>query len=168
MTPATRRAAALYLAVFLAAILQTVYADAIHIRGARPDLLTATALICALFCDANGGAGVGFMAGLLFASLSGPPGRGYGSIIVSRTLVGFGVGWLEERIERDNPFLAVALVTVGTLLADCLFFLFAPQRGQMAHWARGMLLTTLYNAVLAYPLYLVVRRMVGERHKEDG
>lgn len=166
MTPATRRAAALTLAVFLAAIVQATYADAVHIRGARPDVLTATALICALFCDANGGAGVGFVAGVLYASLSGPPRGGFGSIIVSRTLVGFAVGWLEERIERDNPFLAVALVTAGTLLADCLFFLFAPQRGQIAHWARGMMLTTLYNAVLAYPLYLLIRRMVGGRQRE--
>ena len=70
----------------------------------------------------------GLWPGVLYASLSGPPHGGFGSLIVSRTLVGFAVGWLEERIERDNPFLAVALVTAGTALADCLFFLFAPQR----------------------------------------
>lgn len=165
MSATSRRMVVLCAAVFIAAIAQAAFANAVHIRGAQPDLLTATAIVCALFCDANEGAGVGFMAGLLLASLTGPPRGGYGSLIVSRTLVGLAVGWLEERIERDNPLLAVALVTGGTLLAGGLFFLFAPQHG-IAHWARGMALTTLYNAVLAYPLYYVIRRLVGERKRE--
>ena len=164
MSATSRRRALLCAAVFVAAILQAVFADAAHLRGARPDLLTATAIVCALFCDANEGAGLGFMAGLLLASLTGPPRGGYGSLIVSRTLVGLAVGWLEERIERDNPLLAVALVTAGTLLANGLFFLFAPQHA-ISHWARGMALTTLYNAVLAYPLYFLIRRLVGERKR---
>lgn len=161
MTPSARRAFGLGVAVFLSAVAQAVWANALHLHGAQPDFLTATAIICALFCDANGGAGVGFASGLLLASLAGPPHGGFGSLIVSRVLVGFGVGWLEQRIERDNPLLAIGLVTAGTALAGCLFFLFAPQP-HIGHWARGMMLTTLYNAVLALPLYLIVRQLAGK------
>lgn len=167
MRPSTRRVIALYSSVLLAAIAQAVYADALHIHGARPDFLTAATVICALFCDANVGAGLGFLAGLLMASLTSPPKSGFGSLIVSRTLIGFAVGWLEERIERDNPLLAIALVTAGTALANGLFFLFAPQRN-INHWAHGMVLTTLYNALLAYPLYLLIRLMVGKRPEHDA
>jgi rod shape-determining protein MreD len=166
MNPRTRRGLFLYAVVFIAAIAQAAWGGGIRFYGAQPDLLTAVAIVCALFCDANGGAGVGFVAGLLLASLAGPPQGGFGSLIVSRTLVGFAVGWLEERIERDNPFLAVAFVFVGTLLAESLFFLFAPQR-HISHWARSLALTTLYNTILAYPLYVVVRRIVGERIREE-
>ena len=161
MTPSARRALGLSAAVFLAAIAQAVWANALHLRGAQPDFLTATAILCALFCDANGGAGIGFVCGLLLASLVGPPHGGFGSLIVSRVLVGFGAGWLEERIERDNPLLAIGLVTAGTALASCLFFLFAPQHA-IGHWARGMMLTTLYNAVLALPLYFIIRGLAGK------
>lgn len=167
MTPAARRALGLGVAVLLAAIAQSVWANAARIHGAQPDFLTATAIVCALFCDANGGAGVGLVSGLLLASLAAPPHGGFGSLIVSRVLVGFGVGWLEERIERDNPLLAIGLVTAGTALAECMFFLFAPQH-YISHWARNMLLTTLYNAALALPLYFLIRRLAGGRLRDEG
>lgn len=164
--PSTRRVLALYGAILLSAVVQATFASALCFRGARPDLLTATAILCALQCSANEAAGIGFLAGLFFAALTSPPRSGFGSLIVSRTLVGFAVGWMEDRIERDNPLLAVLLVAIGTALADALFFLFAPQRPIM-HWVRGMGLSTLYNAVLALPLYLLLRLMLGKKSKEE-
>ena len=152
------------LALFLATLAQGVYADAMTIRGAHPDFLVATAILCAMFCDANEGAGIGFFAGLLHACLATPPQGGFGSLIVSRTLVGFGVGWMEERIFRDTPLLALALVPLGTLLAEGLFYLFAPQAHPL-HWARLVGLTAIYNTVLAWPLYLLLHRLLG-KHRE--
>jgi len=166
MRPSTRRVVAIYSAVLLAAIAQAVYADAMHIRGARPDFLTATTVICALFCDANVGAGLGFLAGLLMASLTSPPKSGFGSLIVSRTLIGFGVGWLEERIYRDNGLLAVILVGVGTLLTEGVYFILSPQR-HLVHWASSVVGTTLCNLILAYPLYLLLRRWLGPLRLRD-
>ena len=165
MTPSTRRAAGLILALFLAALAQSVWADAMQIRGARPDFLTATALLGALFCDANGGAALGFAAGLFHASLAAPPNGGFGGLIVSRTLVAAMIGWLDERVFRDNALIAVALVAVGTALSEGLFFLFAPQP-HVAHWAKAVALTTLYNTLLALPLYLLIRKLTGETKRE--
>jgi len=166
MKPSTRRIVVLYGAVLLAAVAQAIWADAIVIRGARPDFLTATAILCAIQCGANEAALVGFLSGLFLAALTSPPKAGFGSLIVSRTLVGFCVGWLEERIERDNPILAVFLVTFGTALANGLFFLFNPQRPIM-HWARHMGLCTLYNGLLALPLYLLLRFLLGSSSEDD-
>ena len=166
MTSSAQRGVKLAFALFVAALLQSVCADAMGIRGAHPDLLTATAIVGALFCDANGGAALGFFAGLLHACLVTPPFGGFGSLIVSRTLVGFGVGWLEERIFRDNALLSLSLVTIGTALAEGLFFLFAPQRN-ILHWARALGLTTLYNPLLALPLYALLRRFLRVEREES-
>jgi len=167
MSPATRRGIRFGVALFLAALAQSAWADALCIHGAKPDFLTATAILCALFCDANEGAAVGFFGGLLYATLAAPSQGGFGSLIVSRTLVGFGVGWLEERIFRDNILIAIGLVAGGTALAEGLFFVFAPQH-PIGHWARSAGLTTVYNTVFAAPLYLGMHRLFRRvRHTEE-
>lgn len=161
-----RRGLSLALALFLAALAQSVYADPLQLRGAKPDFLITVAVLGALCCNANGGAVLGFFAGLLQATLASPPHGGFGSLIVSATLVGFGVGWLEERVFRDSALFAVGMVTIGTALQAGLFFLFAPQTHMVAHWLRGAALTALYNTVLALPLYWLVHRLPGiTRHE---
>jgi rod shape-determining protein MreD len=165
MTPQARLSLGLALALFLAAVAQATFANALTIRGAQPDFLLAVALLGALFCSGGGGASTGFFAGLLHASLASPPAAGFGSLIVSRTLVCFLVGWLEERIFRDSPLLAVAVVPAGTILAELLFFLFSPQP-HVGHWVRVLWQTALYNTVLTLPLYYLVRFFVGPR--EEG
>ena len=165
MTPSSWRGVKLGFALFLAALLQSVYSDSLTFGGAHPDFLLATAIVGAMFCTPNGGATLGFFAGLLHACLAAPPHGGFGSLIVTRTLAGFGVGWLEDRIFRDNALIALALVALGTTLAEGLFFIFAPLRN-VAHWARGMGLTVLYNTLLAIPLYLLIRRLLGP-HRDD-
>ncbi|HLV78857.1 MAG TPA: hypothetical protein VKT32_01210 [Chthonomonadaceae bacterium] len=162
MSPAARRGLLLAAALLAAAILQCAAAGALQLWGAQPDLLTTTALTGALFCDANGGAALGFFAGLFLASLTSPPHGGFGSLIVSRTLAGFGAGWLEGRLFRDNARLAIFLVALGTLLADLLFFLFAPQPLSL-RVAVTLLKTALYNGVLALPLTLLLRRLLPRR-----
>ncbi len=166
MKPGARRGLVLTVAVLAAALAQAVYADAMRIHDARPDFLTAVAIVGALFCNANEGAGLGFSAGLLYACLASPPGSGFGSLIVSRTLVGFGVGWLEERVFRDNPFIALALVASGTALAEVLLFIFAPQPN-VPHWAHALGQTTLYNSALALPLYYFLHRFLGMRRDKS-
>lgn len=158
MRPPVRRAAASSAALAAAGLLQAAFGNWMHRGRAQPDLLTATAIIIASFGDANSGAAVGFAAGLISASLSAPP-TGFGSIVVSRTLVGFGTGWLESRLFRDSAIVAVGLVVCGTALAEVLFFLFSPQR-QTLTWAYGTLGVTIYNGCFALPIYVLLRRFL--------
>lgn len=166
MNPSVRRSLGMIAALFLATLAQAVYADAMQIAGARPDFPLAVALILSLFTNANGGASLGFFAGLLHASLASPPHGGFGSLIVSRTLVCAGVGWLEERMFRDHALTALGIVGVGTALAETLFFIFAPHPNILL-WARHLGMTTLYNGLLAIPLYLVIRRLIGAHRKQS-
>jgi rod shape-determining protein MreD len=162
MTPRARLIAGLALALFVAAVAQAALAGRVRLWEAQPNFLLAVALIGALFCNTGGGAGVGFAAGLLSAALASPPRGGFGSLLVSCTLVCGSLGWLEERLFRDHPAIALAGVTVGTAAVEGLFYLFAPQPYPL-HWARMLGLTTLYNAVLAIPLYLLIRGLIGAR-----
>jgi len=158
---------AMYLAIFVATLVQMNLAYAIRIGRAQPDFIVLMIVLTSMFCDANQGAALGFWGGLLTASMAAPPHSGFGGLIVSRTLLGFGIGWLEERIFRDNPLLVVMLVAVGTAFAEGLFFLFAPQHN-VARWARvSLLLPILYNTVLALPFYLLVRHFMAA-HRDDA
>ena len=159
MTPSVRRWFGITFALYGAAIVQCVYAEKMQVYGAIPDFLTAAAVLIALFGDPNRGAAVGFFAGLILAVLASPPHGGFGSLILSRTLVCFAVGLLEHRIFRDHALIALVLVGGGTLAAETLLFVFAPQHN-ITHWARGMASTTIYNTVLAVPLYFLIRWIV--------
>src|SRR5437879_3871338 len=115
-------------ALIIAGVLQAAFADAVRIWGGRPDLLLTTALVGSMFCGEGAAALLGFSAALLHASLAAPPYAGFGSILVSRTLVCFGVGCLEDRLYRDSVVVALLVVLLGTLSAEALFFIFYPQR----------------------------------------
>ena len=164
MSSSAWRGIKLALVLFLAGILQAAFADAVRIWGGRPDLLLTTSLIGAMFCGEGGAALLGFSAALLHASLAAPPHAGVGSIVVSRTLVCFGIGCLEERMYRDSVLVAVGVVVLGTLAAECLFFTFFPQHNVL-NWARLLVLTVVWNGALAAPCYYAVRALLG-RHRE--
>jgi hypothetical protein len=163
MSPSAWRGVKLAVVLFAAALLQCAYADSWSVWGARPDFLLTTTLVGAMFCSESGAAALGFFGGLLHAALAAPPHAGFGSVIVSRTLVCFAVGWLEEQMFRDSLVVALAVAFVGSAAAECLFFLFYPQHNVL-HWARLLLLTSLYNTLLAAPIYFAIRRFLG-RHR---
>src|SRR5438128_2368800 len=106
-------------ALFIAGVLQAAFADAVRLWGAGPDLLLVTSLVGAMFCGEGAAALLGFAAALIHSSLAAPPHAGVGSILVSRTLVCYTVGWLEDRMYRDNVLVALVVVLFGTLAAEC-------------------------------------------------
>lgn len=150
--------------LFLSALFQSVFSDAWSIRGARPDFLLSAIVICSLFTGANGGSVIGFFGGLLYASVVSPPHWAFAGILISRTLLGAGVGWLEDRIFRNTVLLVVPLVLVGTVLSELLFYLFSPQHNYLL-WARTIGWTTLYNGVIAAPLFFLISFVI--KFKEE-
>src|SRR5258707_1283391 len=99
--PAGRRTTRLVVVLLLAFALHAAFGRRLTIAGARPSLSLTALLAACLFTDGETGAWLGFLAGMLEASFAA---RFIGSIIVTRTLAGFLVGFLEERIFRDNVF----------------------------------------------------------------
>ncbi len=166
MSEEARRAFGVGFSLLLAAMLQLVFADPLQIKGAKPDFLLLFALMGSLFCDLNGGAALGFFAGLIHASFASSPHGGFGSLIVNRTLVSGFVGWLEERVFRDSPIMTPLFAFTGTLVAETLFYLSVPQ-GRLRHRVFIAVGTALYNAFLALPVYLLLRRLTGLKKAAD-
>jgi len=144
----------------VAAILQFAWAGRIAIEDATPQLPLLLTTLGATFCTANEGALLGFINGFLFASLSPLLGGGLGGIIVGNTLVGFGIGWLGERVFRGSTFLAPFFAATGTLVAALIYLVAAPPP-LLLHWLLVTGKTTLYNMALAIPLYPILRWLLG-------
>ncbi len=151
-----RKVAFLALLLLLGTTAQCVWGYPMRFHGARPDFVLLFALLCSQFCPANEAAAVGFSAGMLSACVASPPDGGLGSIVFSLTLICFSIGWLEGRVFRDNPAMALAIVAAGTVLTQSAFFAVDPQHHALS-WARGVLLEVIYNLILALPVYLIVR-----------
>ncbi len=137
-------------------IFHSAYARDFQIHGVTPNIAVCVLLVLSLFFGPNAGAAMGFCTGLMEASFVSDY---VGSFIVTRTLAGFAVGALEERIYRDNAFVAIIAVVAGTLLIAGCFFLFAPQPHAVTYMTRA-LNESIYNGVIALPLYLVIRRWI--------
>jgi rod shape-determining protein MreD len=148
-------------AILAAFILNAAYGSALQIKDARPNLGLTALLISCLFIGANSSAILGFGLGLLEASYTS---MYVGSYIVTRSLAGWLVGLLEERIFRDNLFIAVLIVFLGTLFVHGCFFLFAPQP-RVAQWFLRTLYEAAYNTALAIPAYFLIRRLARPKQK---
>ncbi len=149
----------LLLVLLAAFILHASIGGAIAVRGARPDMALTTLLVSCLFVGSNTGSVLGLFAGLLEASYTN---RFVGSIMVSRTLTGWLIGALEERIFRDSLLMAIAVSFLGTLASESLFFLFAPQP-HVLRWLFRTLESAAYNTALSIPLYYLIRRVAAKR-----
>ncbi len=148
------------LLIIPAALVQMVWANSMAIYGARPNFIILLISLEAMFCSANGGSILGFSGGLIYAIIAAPSNSGFGSLVVSGSVVGFCIGWLDNRIFRDNILLAMSLAGAGSLLFEVLFFLLAPQP-HLNRWITHVWLTPIYNSILAIPMFFLIRRVYG-------
>jgi hypothetical protein len=169
MNPELKRRILLLLFGSLFVSAQCVWANAINMRGGHPDFILIYALIYAQFSTMSAAAGAGFAAALISASLSGPAASagtsegaisatisgGVGSLLVSRTLTCSLIGWLEERVFRENFLSSLAIASGGTLAAEILFFVFNPQRHATV-WVRHVAYETVLNVLIAVPAYILI------------
>ncbi len=160
MTPYTRRLLTIVGAFVVAALFQMTAASNLLVFGAQVDLPLCAAIVGSMLCDVNTASAVGFASGVLTASLAAPPVSGFGSIVVSRTIVCFLIGWLEARIVRDSALLAPLFGVLGTVSCAVMFFAFDPQK-DTSHWTIVLVGSSLYNGVVAIPLFYIMRRIAG-------
>lgn len=149
--------------VCLAAVLQGRGAHALRVGQAQPDFV-----LIALGCSATllGGArgiALGFWSGLLTASLN--PGT-FGTYLASRTLAGAFAGWLQGSVIRDSVVVPPLALLATTLVAEVISVLMAPTH-HLRLWALQVGGETLYNMLLALPVYFLLRRLGVGRQRED-
>ena len=140
--------------LLVAAGLQSLVAARVSVLGGEPDFVLTVAAVAALLSNARAGAVTGFTAGLVTASLIG---QTVGTFYVSRTLVGWLAGWSTARLYRDNAWVVILGVLLASILSEVIYLLAAPHLS-LGHGLKASLLGAVWNAILAYPTMLLLRR----------
>jgi len=153
------------LALLLAAGLQGRAAHAVHLRWAQPDFVLVTLGCAATLLGGGRGTFLGLWAGLLTAALIPAT---FGTFLASRTLAGALAGFLQRFLIRDSPLVPPLAVLATTLTAEVVYVLMAPgiARHPFRLWLYKVGGETLYNMVLALPVYWLLRRL-GLGHVPD-
>lgn len=142
--------------LWLAAVAQGRLAHALRIGSAQPDFVLILLGCGASLLGFQRGALLGFWAGLLTA-VSLPV--TFGTYLTSRLLAGAFAGTLQRSLTRDSPIVPPLVVLATTLLAELLYLLMAPAIvfPHLRRWAWIVGGETVYNTLLSFPLYFLLR-----------
>lgn len=143
-------------ALWIAGALQMALAPRLAFSSAQPDFPLVVLASLALLGERRAGTAVGFFAGLLQGVLAGANLAAYA---ISRTLLGFALGWIRFAGLVPNAVVAGLAAAAGTLLAQGLL-MFAAHRGPVVPFLAGTLLAAMIDGALAMPLYALLRRLI--------
>ena len=151
-----------FVLVFAAVVLQSAIVSSIEIAGGTPDLLLVTLVAISLLRGAIWGAAAGFAAGLLLDTAN--LGR-LGETALLLTVAGYWIGRYGETTGRDRthaPLLSVAVVTVlYSAGALALHVVLGDPVDAGAVLIGALIPGVLLNLLLAFPVYALVRRVLG-------
>ena len=145
----------LIIAAILIFLLHAAFSDHLAIKSAHPNLALTSLFIICLFENATTGAWIGFLIGSMEGAYVG---MYLGSFIVTRTIAGWTIGILEERIFRDSPVVALLITLFGTLFVHAVFYFFAPQP-HLIQWIYRVAGEMVMNTIIALPLYYIIRKL---------
>lgn len=149
-----------YFILLVAATLLQVVALPILSSQVRPDLVLLVVVMWALVGGPVQGGIIGVLGGLVVDLFSG---RFVGMGILTKAVIGILVGWLEPRFFKDNVIVPVSFAVGATLGEQLLYWLLLSAFG----WGlpfdhvlfRIIVPTVLFDAVLAYPVFLLVQEI---------
>jgi hypothetical protein len=149
--------------IVLSTVLQGRVAHAVSLHGITPDFGLVTLACGATLVGGTRSVGLGFWAGLLMAALvPGTP----GTFLVSRTFAGAFAGWLHGSVIRDSVLVPPFVGLTVTLIAELVYVLMAPTHHLRA-WAVTRGGEIVYNALLALPVYGLMRRLRIGAERDD-
>ncbi len=159
-----RRSVTVIIALIIAAVMQMVFTNPIHIGPARPDFILAALAASSIALNITGGAFAGLWAGMLMTAVTNV---NYGSFLVSRALAGTFCGWASQWIPIQTwPIGVPVLSFVTTIGSETIYYLMAPtHRGLW--WIEHMTLEALYNAVLSL-IFAAIMLLTGLRPPKKG
>lgn len=143
-----------------AVLLQAPAARYLAVGQASPDLFVLVPVLLGLLVGHGWGMGTGFTLGLAAGVMAG---RDLGPCAFAGTLVGYLAGAGGRLIFLENP-LSTALAAAALTLAHGLVFLALVQSVGLRDSAWMLGGRTLYHAMLAVPLMLLLRRIDKEPH----
>ena len=149
--------------VFFAALLQVVIVSSMVIGGGSPDVLLLVVVALGLVRGAVPGALLGFTGGIV-VDLVTLDTLGLTSLIL--TLAGFWAGRYAETTGRDRrlaPLIAAGAITLlAGLFGFVLHYLLGEEVVVEQALVTALVPAFVLNLVLALPVYVLVRRIVGE------
>ena len=128
----------------------------VSLAGASPDFPLIVIATLALFGDKRSGALVGFLGGVIHGAIAGAHLATYA---VTRTLLGFAVGWFSSLEFEGNPVVAFIVVAAATLVTQIAFMLVTPG-GAILPFLLATIGSAMYNGVLAVPLYALLNKVL--------
>ena len=147
--------------VLVVVILQISGVGSIRMLGGNADLVPLVVGAVALFARSSAGATTGFFAGLLLDLLVGQPVGGAALVL---TLVGWFVGRYSEVRDPAHGLMAVpvgAASTAGYVAGFALVSFMLEIGASVSPLVfREMLVTVLLNALIALPVFALVRRVL--------
>jgi rod shape-determining protein MreD len=155
------------LIVFVVTILQVSAFSAVSIGGGGPDVLLVTLVSIALLRGAVTGAITGFAAGLI-VDVTTLETLGLTSLVL--TLAGYWAGRYGETTGRSRVHAPLVATVAATVLIAFGGYGLHSMLGEPVS-ARAVLValpaTVLCNALLAYPVFGLIRRLVGTRERVE-
>ena len=144
------------LLLWVAGGLQQAVAFQVSVGGAGPDFLLVAIVSLSLFSLRRNGAGVGFIGGVLHGAIAGGHMAAYA---ITRTLVGFCVGWFTGMEFEGNTAVACIVTATATLVSQLTFLLMNPH-GAILSALLATIGSAVYNGVLAIPLYALLKKVL--------
>ena len=161
MTRSASAAVRAGLLVVLGVVLQISGFEQIQVLGAAPDLTPLVVAAVALWAGSVPGAITGFCVGLL---LDLALGQNVGASSLVLSAVGYGVGRFGELRDPAHGLIALpvgAAATIGYLVAFAVVsFMLELEASVSALVLRNAAVTTIFNLLLAVPVFGIVRRVL--------
>jgi len=155
------------LLVFVVAILQVSALSSLTVAGGGPELLLVTLVAIALLRGSVAGAVSGFLAGLL-VDVSTLGTLGLTSLLL--TLAGYWAGRYGETTGRSRshaPPVAVVAATLVVVLGDYGLHVMLAEPVTPRAVIAALPAALLWNVGLAYPVFRLVRRIVGSTERVE-
>lgn len=148
---------AVALVLWICAAFQQALAARLAIFGFKPDFLLVALGSFALVCERRKATFIGFCCGAIggaaaFANIT--------HYVVSRSVTGFAAGWFKQFHLENNLVVMGITVSMLTVLASLLLMFLAPPQA-ITPFLADTIRTAVYNGVLAVPMCLLVKWIVG-------
>ena len=153
--------------LFVVAILQVSAFSSIRIGGAAPDVLLVTLVSVALLRGSIAGAVAGFLAGLVI-DITTLGTLGLTSLLL--TLAGYWAGRYGETTGRGRVHAPLVATVSATVFVELGGYLLDSLLGGPVDLRSALLAlpaAVIWNGLLAYPIYGLVRRLVGTTERVE-
>jgi rod shape-determining protein MreD len=155
------------LIVFFVAIMQVSAFSTISLGGAGPDVLLVTLVSIGMLRGSITGAVAGFFAGLII-DVTTLGTLGLTSLLL--TLAGYWAGRYGETTGRGRPHALLVATVAATVFVEVGGYVLDSLLGGAVDM-RSVLLTVpaavIWNALLAYPVFALVRRLIGSTERVE-